>query len=300
MKAVLKWIAVGMVVAVAGFAAFLFYEVRSMTVERVTDDLHMIKGLGGNVAVLKTGAGTVIVDTMTFAMQGSRIRHIAEGLTGEPIVLVINTHYHSDHTHGNPGFLPGTQVVSTTRTLEHLHEIDGSYWTGDAAALLPNHTFEHDLEIQLGTKHIDLLHPGRGHTDGDLVVLFVDDDTLHTGDLFFNHLYPNIDLEAGGTVRDWGDTLDNVLALKFTHVIPGHGELSDRDGLAQFQRFMRQLAAVGASAKAQGLTVDATVRGAQLTEDAGYSPIEIPLVMALNRDFVIRRSWEEATRGERR
>jgi len=300
MKAVLKWIAVGMVVAVAGFAAFLFYEVRSMTVERVTDDLHMIKGLGGNVAVLKTGAGTVIVDTMTFAMQGSRIRHIAEGLTGEPIVLVINTHYHSDHTHGNPGFRPGTQVVSTTRTLEHLHEIDGSYWTGDAAALLPNHTFEHDLEIQLGTKHIDLLHPGRGHTDGDLVVLFVDDDTLHTGDLFFNHLYPNIDLEAGGTVRDWGDTLDNVLALKFTHVIPGHGELSDRDGLAQFQRFMRQLAAVGASAKAQGLTVDATVRGAQLTEDAGYSPIEIPLVMALNRDFVIRRSWEEATRGERR
>ncbi|HTO57888.1 MAG TPA: MBL fold metallo-hydrolase [Pseudomonadales bacterium] len=300
MKAVLKWIAVGMVVAVAGFAAFLFYEVRSMTVERVTDDLHMIKGLGGNVAVLKTGAGTVIVDTMTFAMQGSRIRHIAEGLTGEPIVLVINTHYHSDHTHGNPGFRPGTQVVSTTRTLEHLHEIDGSYWTGDAAALLPNHTFEHDLEIQLGTKHIDLLHPGRGHTDGDLVVLFVDDDTLHTGDLFFNHLYPNIDLEAGGTVRDWGDTLDNVLALKFTHVIPGHGELSDRDGLAQFQRFMRQLAAVGANAKAQGLTVDATVRGAQLTEDAGYSPIEIPLVMALNRDFVIRRSWEEATRGERR
>ena len=300
MKAVLKWVAVGMAVAVAGIAALLFYEVRSMTVERVTDDLHMIKGLGGNVAVLKTGAGTVIVDTMTFAMQGSRIRHIAEGLTGEPIVLVINTHYHSDHTHGNPGFLPGTQVVSTTRTLEHLHEIDGSYWTGDAAALLPNHTFEHDLEIQLGTKHIDLLHPGRGHTDGDLVVLFVDDDTLHTGDLFFNHLYPNIDLEAGGTVRDWGDTLDNVLALKFTHVIPGHGELSDRDGLAQFQRFMRQLAAVGASAKAQGLTVDATVRGAQLTEDAGYSPIEIPLVMALNRDFVIRRSWEEATRGERR
>jgi glyoxylase-like metal-dependent hydrolase (beta-lactamase superfamily II) len=294
---VLKWIVVVVGLAVAGVAVFAFYEIRSMTVERVTDDLHMIKGLGGNVAVLKTGAGTVIVDTMTFTLQGSRIRHIAEELTGEPIVLVINTHYHSDHTHGNPGFLPGTQVVSTTRTLEHLHDIDASYWTGDAAALLPNHTFDHDLGIQLGTKHLQLLHPGRGHTDGDLVALFVDDDAVHTGDLFFNHLYPSIDLAAGGTVRGWGTTLDNVLALKFTHVIPGHGELSDRSGLEQFQRFMRQLAAVGADAKARGLTLDATIRGAQLTEDAGYAPIAIPFVIKLDREFDIRRSWEEATGG---
>jgi glyoxylase-like metal-dependent hydrolase (beta-lactamase superfamily II) len=115
-------------------------------VERVTDDLHMIKGLGGNVAVLKTGAGAVIVDTMTFTMQGTRIRHLAESLTGEQVVMVINTHYHGDHTHGNPGFLPGTQVLSTTRTLEHLNTLDAAYWTGDAAVLLPNHTFEKDLD----------------------------------------------------------------------------------------------------------------------------------------------------------
>ena len=297
MKAVLKWVAVVVGLAVVAIAAYVFYDIRSMTVVRVTDDLYMIKGLGGNVAVLKTGAGTVVVDTMTFAMQGSRIRHLAEALTGESIVLVVNTHYHSDHTHGNPGFLPGTQVVSTTRTLEHLHDVDGSYWRGDAAALLPNHTFDHDLEIQLGAKHIELLHPGRGHTDGDLVVHFVEDDAVHTGDLFFNRLYPNIDLEAGGSVREWGDTLDNVLALSFTHVIPGHGELSDRDGLVQFQRYMRQLAAVGANAKARGLTLEATIRSAQLTEDAGYSPIAIPLVMKLDREFDIRRSWEEATGG---
>jgi len=297
MKAVLKWVAVVVGLAVVAVAGYVFYDIRTMTVVRVTDDLHMIKGLGGNVAVLKTGAGTVIVDTMTFAMQGSRIRHMAEALTGESIVLVINTHYHSDHTHGNPGFLPGTQVVSTTRTLEHLHEMDASYWSGDAAALLPNHTFDHDLEIQLGTKHIQLLHPGRGHTDGDLVVVFVDDATLHAGDLFFNRLYPSIDLEAGGSVRDWGDTLDKVLALEFTHVIPGHGELTDRDGLVQFQRYMRQLAAVGADAKARGLSLDATIRGARLTEDAGYAPIEIPLVVKIDRELDIRRAWEEATGG---
>lgn len=290
----LKWtVIVVAVVALCG-GAFVFYQIRSLDVERITDDLHLIKGLGGNVAVLKTGAGAVIVDTMTFTMQGTRIRQLAQSLTGEPVAMVINTHYHSDHTHGNPGFLPGTQVVSTTRTLQHLHEIDASYWTGDAAASLPNHTFSDDLELKVGAKTLQLHHPGRGHTDGDLVVVFVEDETLHTGDLFFNHRYPNIDLEAGGSVAQWGDTLDAVLALPFTHVIPGHGDLSDREGLMQFQRFMRQLAAVGADAKAQGLSLQDTQRTAKLTEDAGYQPMEVPLILGLNRPFVIKRAWEEA------
>jgi cyclase len=291
----LKWTAAILVVVIGAGAAFVFVQLRTLDVERITDDLHMIKGLGGNVAVLKTGAGAVIVDTMTFTMQGSRIRRLAESLTGEQVVMVINTHYHGDHTHGNPGFLPGTQVLSTTRTLEHLNTLDAAYWTGDAALLLPNHTFEKDLEVRLGSKTLQLLHPGRGHTDGDLVVVFVEDAALHAGDLFVNRVYPNIDLKAGGTVREWPDTLDAVLALPFTQVIPGHGALSDRAGLEQFQRFMRQLAAVGADAKAKGLSLDDTQRQAVLTEDAGYQTMEIPLLVSLNRNSVIRSAWEEAT-----
>jgi glyoxylase-like metal-dependent hydrolase (beta-lactamase superfamily II) len=127
------------------------------------------------------------------------------------------------------------------------------------------------------------------------VVVFVEDDTLHAGDLFVNRVYPNIDLKAGGTVREWPDTLDTVLALPFTHVIPGHGALSDRAGLEQFQRFMRQLAAVGADAKAKGLSLADTQRQAALTEDAGYQTMEIPLLVSLNRNSVIRSAWEEAT-----
>jgi len=295
MRTFLKWTLAAIAIVVAVGGAFVIFQIRSLDVERITDDLHMITGLGGNVAVLRTGAGAIIVDTMTFTMQGARIRHIAEELTGEPIVMVINTHYHSDHTHGNPGFLPGTQVLSTTRTLEHLLALDAGYWTGAAAELLPNHTFEKDVTIRLGNKTVQLLYPGHGHTDGDLVAVFVEDTTLHTGDLYFNHRYPNIDLEAGGSVREWGDTLDMVLTLPFVHVIPGHGELSDRAGLEQFQRFMRQLAAVGADAKSQGLSLEATQHAAKLSEDSGYQPMEVPFILGLNREFVIRRAWEEAT-----
>lgn len=291
----LKWVASVLFVALLAGAAFVFVQLRSLEVERITDDLHMVKGIGGNVAVLKTGVGAIIVDTMTFTLQGSRIRHLAESLTGEKVVMVINTHYHGDHTHGNPGFTPGTQVLSTTRTLEHLNALDAAYWTGDAAALLPNHTFEKDLEIRLGSKTVRLLHPGRGHTDGDLVALFVEDATLHAGDLFTNRVYPSVDLKAGGTVRQWADTLGAVLALQFGHVIPGHGALSDRAGIEQFQRFMRQLWAVGADAKAKGLSLADTQRQANLTEDAGYQPTEIPMLVSLNRNSVVRAAWEEAT-----
>jgi glyoxylase-like metal-dependent hydrolase (beta-lactamase superfamily II) len=284
-------------VALLGLAlgAWLYVQLRALDVVPVTEDLHMITGLGGNVGVLKTGVGTVIVDSMTFKLQGEHIRQLAESITGEPLIAVINTHYHSDHTHGNPGFPAGIMVVSTARTLEHLHQLDGEYWQGDAADLLPNQTFVDEETLTFGDKTLHLLHPGRGHTDGDLIVLFVEDAAVHLGDLYFNRRYPNIDLEAGGSVVTWGDTLDAVLALQFTHVIPGHGDLGDRAGVEQFQRFMRQLAAVGNRAAAAGQSKAEMIETAAFTEDAGYQPMEIPFVLGLNRAFVLGRAWEEAT-----
>jgi glyoxylase-like metal-dependent hydrolase (beta-lactamase superfamily II) len=209
--------------------------------------------------------------------------------------MVINTHYHADHTHGNPGFVQGTRVLSTKRTLHHLKTREAWYWTGEAADLLPNETFEVEREIRVGDKTMRLYHPGRGHTDGDLVVLFVEERVIHMGDLLFNRRYPNIDLEAGGSVRHWGDTLDETLPLDFDRVIPGHGDTTDREGLLQFQRFVRQLAEVGADAARAGWSAERTIAEGKLDEDAGYEPMEIPLILSLNRDFVLRRTWEEAT-----
>jgi len=291
----LFWTLITVVSVLGGLAIFAYVQVRTLDVVKVTDDLHMIDGLGGNVGVLKTGAGTVIVDTMTFTSQGAHIRRLAEALTGEPVVLVINTHYHIDHTHGNPGFVAGTRVVATDRTLHHLHALDAAYWQGDAAALLPNETVEASEVLHVGNKTLQLLHPGVGHTDGDLVVLFVEDRAVHTGDLFFNHRYPSVDLEAGGSYARWGDTLDAVLALPFDKVIPGHGELADAADLRQFQAFMREVASIGRDAAARGASLDETLRDAKLTTDVGYQTMEIPFVLQLDRNFVIRRSWEEAT-----
>jgi cyclase len=284
-------------IIVAGVALTLY--VRQGAVEfrvsQITPDLHLVANdYGGNVAILKTGAGAVIVDTLTLTMQGAAIEELAQELTGEPVVMIINSHYHLDHTHGNPAFSEGIRVVATERSLHHLQQLDADTFSG-APHTLPNETFVDEHELVVGNKTIKLMRPGAGHTDGDLVALFVEDRVLHTGDLFFNQQYPNIDLEAGGSVAAWGDSLEKLFALPFDHVIPGHGELADAADMRQFQSFIRQLAEVGAyAASIDGSLTDTLVNG-RLTEDAGYQPTGIGAIAFLDRDFVIQRAWEEAT-----
>jgi glyoxylase-like metal-dependent hydrolase (beta-lactamase superfamily II) len=222
-------IAAAVLIALIGLiVVYLYNRIATLESEKVTDAVHVIFGVGGNTAVLETETGVVVVDTMTFPLQGRRIRDLAERLGGGPTQAIVNTHYHVDHTHGNPAWATGTRIVSTDLTLAYLDHFDGAFWNGVAAGSIPNETFEDTHEMRIGGKTIRSYRTGRGHTGGDLVVLFVEDRVLHTGDLFFHRIYPNIDLEAGGSVREWAATLDRVLALDFDRVIPGHGAVTDR------------------------------------------------------------------------
>lgn len=297
-RRVLKWVALGIVVVAVGLGAWVYRQLTRLTSERVTDDVHVIYGLGGNAGVLRTGEGTVVVDTMSLPLQGERIRALAEELTGEPVVAVVNTHYHSDHTHGNPGFAEHVRIVSTARTRRHLLERDGSFWE-DHEGYVPGETFDESAGaehvLRLGGKTVRLVHPGRGHTDGDLVALFVEDGVVHMGDLLFAGRYPNIDLEAGGTIAAWPQTLDRVTELDFERVIPGHGPVTDREGIALFRGFLEELWAAGRTAQANGWSLDETLAKTSLTRDAHLEPFVIPFIVRLDRDFVVRRAFEEAT-----
>jgi cyclase len=284
-----------LLLGIAIVGGYVYSQVRALEIEQLSDDLWVLRGFGGNTAVLRTREGTVIVDTMTFGIQGSRIRDVARELTGADTALIINTHYHLDHTHGNPAFAAGTRVLSTERTLSHLRALDGDFWTGDAAQLMPNETFTERQTLLFGGKTLELVHPGPGHTDGDLVVVFVDEGVIHMGDLLFNNHYPNIDLEAGGTVRDWAATLEATKPLPFDRVIPGHGATTDRDGIRQFQSFVTQLSEIGQQAATQGWSLEEVRATDALTTDAGYVPIEFIVSLGLDRGFVLQRAWEEAS-----
>ena len=295
MRRALLWL----VVLGAILGGVIWWRLGSIDDTFLTDSVHMFSGIGGNAGVLLTPEGVVVVDTMMLVGQGHAIqRHIRE-LTPQPVVAVLNTHYHFDHTHGNPAFPVGTKVVATAKTLQHLHERDADYWRESPARdLLPNDTFDGPMrEIRLGGKTVRSYALGRGHTDGDMVVLFVEDRVLHTGDLVFNGQYPNIDLEAGGSVRLWPATLDKVLALPFDIVIPGHGPPTTRHGIEHFRDFMTSLWTQTTAIRDRGGSVEDAIALVNI-DDFGLHAV-FPVYM-LNRGFVIRRTWEEAIAVPRR
>jgi glyoxylase-like metal-dependent hydrolase (beta-lactamase superfamily II) len=290
----MRRVLVALLVVIALVAGALWLGLGWLDHTQLTDAVHMYSGIGGNVGVLVTNEGVVVVDTMTFVRQGDAIRDRVRELTAQPVAAVWNTHYHWDHTHGNPAFPIGTKVVSTTRTLQHLHERDADFWRDHPAVdLLPNDTFDGETkQLTLGGKTVRGYYLGRGHTDGDMVVLFVEDRVLHTGDLFFNGHYPNIDLEAGGSVREWAATLDRVLALPFDKVIPGHGPAANRAALQRFREFMATLWRETDVIRQRGGSLEDAIRLVNL-DDFGLSPLWF--APTLNRGFVIRRAWQEAT-----
>ncbi len=282
-------------IALAGMLAIYTYDrVTQLEPVAVTNSVHVIYGVGGNVAVLRTAGGAVVVDTMAFPLQGRRIRDLAERLGGGPAQAIFNTHYHADHSHGNPAWPAGMRIVATQRTRAYLERFDSEFWEGSAAESAPNDLVVDSHELRIGGKTIRSYHMGRGHTGGDLVVLFVEDRVLHAGDLFFNRLYPNIDLEAGGSVKEWAATLERVLALEFDHVIPGHGPVTDRAGLLEFQRFIAEIAAYANASAEAGMNLEETLAAADLEHDEAFEEMAIPFLFKFDRNFAIRRAWEEA------
>ncbi|MBT8115971.1 MAG: MBL fold metallo-hydrolase [Arenicella sp.] len=290
-----KKVLAALLLSVVLFAVYLIIQIRSFEVESLSEDLFVLRGIGGNSTVLNTTQGNVIIDSMTLPMQGKIIRAKARQLTGKDTTLLINTHYHLDHTHGNPGFAPDTRIISTERTLSHLQFFDTDFWT-DNSSFIPNETFTDDKVLNIGGKTLHLVHPGRGHTDGDLVVFIEQEGTAVLGDLMFYKYYPNIDLEAGGSVQEWSATLDTVLEHEFEKVIPGHGDTTDRAGIQNFQRFIGQLAEVGRAAAANGDDLQKVLASGALDSDADFSPLKFAgIPLGLDREFVLQRTWEEST-----
>ncbi len=280
----------GAILAVGGWT---WWRIGRIDVERVAPDLWVLSGVGGNVTVLVTDAGVVVIDTMTFVRQGNAILARIHAITEEPVVAILNTHYHLDHTHGNPAFAPGTKVIATTNTLRHLRDLDAAFWAGAPARdLLPNETFDGAHELHLGNRTVQAFHPGRGHTDGDLVVLIPEDRVLVAGDLLFNGHWPNVDLEAGGSVREWPATIERLLPLAFDRVVPGHGAVTDRDGLRRFQTFMTSLWEQTKRVADRGGTLDDALREVDLTP---FGLRRLWFAPNLSRGFVVRRAWQEAT-----
>jgi cyclase len=240
-----RWILIAggaVVLAAVGLVGYRFYRFQHTETVRIDDRFYVVLGGGGNSAVLIGDDGVLVVDTKLWR-PGRRLARIVASITAKPVSVIINTHYHSDHTHGNPNYPRGIEVIAQRRTRRHLIELDRGFWEVEPAwSSLPQDLLDDEKQLQFGDETVRIIHPGRGHTDGDVVVYFTRRRIMHTGDLFVRDMYPFIDLRAGGTGREWPATLDRVLALgDVQQYIPGHGPLSTRADVVRFHRYLRTL-----------------------------------------------------------
>lgn len=195
----------------------------TLTVEKLAPDLHVIVGSGGNVAVLTTSEGVILVDDK-FDRNVPEILEKVKSITPQPVRYILNTHHHGDHSGGNQTLIQSAEIVAHDNVYTNM--VKGKQ-PGP-----PRITFRDRMTIRLGGKEVRAYYFGRGHTNGDAVILFPDHGVLHTGDLFVGGSTPFIDYANGGSGIAWSDTLNQALQLDFERVIPGHGSILAKKDLA--------------------------------------------------------------------
>ena len=255
-----------------------------------------------NVSVVAGGSGLLVLDTQASAALARELVLDIRRVSSLPILFAVSSHEHWDHTFGNAVLrAEGAELVCHETAAEglpeHADEVrakaaleDDPQWVEVAATevVVPDRTFSSALVLELGDRQIELIHPGRGHTGGDLVVRVPDADVVLAGDLveesgppaYGDDCYP----------MDWPLTLDTVLGLvtAATVVVPGHGAVVDRDFVEQQRNEIGIVAETIRDLATRGVPVDNAVAAA----DWPFPSEQLPRA--------VRRGFEHLPRSQRR
>src|ERR1700741_1247218 len=259
-------------------------------VTKVSGNIYMLEGAGGNIAASVGEDGIVIVDD-EFAPLADKIKATLKslGITDKPVRFVINTHYHGDHTGGNAPFANTGSTVIAQDNVRKRMATGGAAGNGPGGSIhienkpaereaLPIITFEHDVTVHLNGEDIRALHFPAGHTDGDSIIFFPKNNVVHMGDDFVRYGFPFIDVASGGSVQGMIAAMEKATAQlpSDVKVITGHGQLSNLDHVREFVKMLKETSAVVEKALEQHKTLD------QMKQDK----ILDPWAKRWNGDFV--------------
>ena len=210
--------------------------------QQVAPHIWYLHAAGGNMTALIGKDGTLLVDA-EFKPFVPEIIAKLKTLGGDAPRFVIDTHYHGDHTSGNGAMrAAGATVIAQARVHDRLTRVqrpalDGKLPRPVPATDLPDITYGQHLTLHLDGETVHMRHLPPGHTDGDSVVVFENANVIATGDLFFNGMYPYIDVNAGGSVGGVIADIDRMLEWMDdeTVVIPGHGAVADKAALERYR-----------------------------------------------------------------
>jgi cyclase len=214
---------------------------------KVTDNVYMLQGRGGNVGVSVGKDGILIVDD-DYAVVSPKLAEALKALGSDKPRFIFNTHWHGDHTEGNK-FFKDSIIVSHINVRNRLAVdtmVFGNKSLAYPASALPMLTFETSMSVYFNNDEFKAVHFPNGHTDGDSIIYFTKSNVVHLGDHFFKDLFPFIDLENGGDVKGMTKNVADIIAKlpADVKIIPGHGSLATLDDLKNFHQMLVDTTAI--------------------------------------------------------
>jgi glyoxylase-like metal-dependent hydrolase (beta-lactamase superfamily II) len=252
----------------------------NIIVHPVAGPVSMLEGRGGNIGISSGEDGMLMIDTQYANISGP-IEDAMKKIGPGPLKLILNTHFHGDHTGGNINFGQKAPVVAQenvrTRMIGEKDLKDAAFRNS-----LPTVTYAEQASVHFNGEELRLVHMPKGHTDGDTVIFFTKSNVVHTGDQFTNGMFPFIDMNGGGTIDGYLDNVAKMIALipDDAKIIPGHGPLATKKDLIVFQATLKD-------------TID-TIRK-QLTSGKTLEEAQAAGLPAKydswGKDFVSTKSW---------
>lgn len=236
------------------FIAILFASINSLSAQekpvefttfQLSDTVYMLKGRGGNVGISTGEDGLYIVDDQLKPITTQLLAAIRK-VSNKPIRFVINTHYHADHVGGNEALgETGTVVIAHDNIRKRMTTEQVSIFRQETTppypkGALPVLTFNDRMSLHLNGETATAYYVASGHTDGDSIIHFPVSNVIHMGDMFFNGLYPYVDLDAGGSMQGLIEAADLALSMadELTRIIPGHGPLAMTEDLKNYRDYL--------------------------------------------------------------
>lgn len=233
----------------------------NIRIERIAENVSVIRLGGGNITVFNGNEGVFVVDNGLIDLSEA-VQSALKKVTDKPIDYVVNTHWHFDHV-GNNGILKssGTTILAHENVRERLrlggeikmlNSVRGPAPTAD----LPAFTYKNPINLYLNDESITLNPVEPSHTDGDTFVVFNNLNIISTGDLFFNGFWPVIDSESGGSLQGVIAVIQNMLEMADakTKIIPGHGPVATKADLQAYYEMLIDVENRIKQAKFKGLS----------------------------------------------
>lgn len=240
-----------------------------MKTEQLGDSVYMMVGSGGNIGVSAGEDGLLIIDDQ-FEPLAEKISAALDSILKGKLRYVINTHYHGDHT-GSNAYM--REVKDATVFAHDNVRVRLASKEGHNHVELPVVTYEQGVKFHFNGDVLNVMHLSNAHTDGDSIVMFENANVLHTGDLFFNGLFPYIDIDAGGSVAGYIAAVETMITMinDDTRIISGHGPAGNKQQLQAFVDMIKQTSAIVKRLKIEGMPAEDIIEAGLGEEWASWS-----------------------------